>query len=1249
MLKENMKLGDLVSIWQLPKLEPKEIQENALDIMKLRYFIDLPGNKKETEYSQLCRRVSRTIAAFDINYASPVPIQIIEKSIYNDMMSHRFLFNSPALFSAGVGISTDPELYEVLYKDDPTSTDYLKIVHNKSKNQMMFACFTISIRDSIEGIFDSVKNAAIISKYGGGVGANFGNLREKNSPIAGGCGGKASGPISFMETWNTMGSVVVQGGKRRAALMGMLNSHHPDIEEFIECKTKDGNLSYFNISVAIDNKFMEAVFNDDIYELISPRDLKIVGTVKARELWDKICTAAHKHGDPGIFFIDIANNDSLLKKLPQYYIETTNPCVTGDTLVATPEGYKYAKDLDIGDNIVTVNGVGKIKSKEIHENLPVYKVTFSDGGYVKCTASHQFQAIKLKTGNSKKYGSKKWSFIPLKDLAVGDYVRIAPSYIPDNKINTHGMDEFDFGLLLGILLGDGTITENAINKKHIKISLGYDEEDWCLFIEKLLTKYNINYNIFKDGHVISININGDNVILEILKDYNIIGYSYDKEIPLEIINSNKNILKGLIDGYFSTDGNVNLKTNHPSIRLTSCNKKLIENVRIILNMFNIQTSYHIDKRESGIIQGRMCNARDKHTLIISGNSMLTFINNINMSNINKRNKLKEANINYSLTGNTWKVRIVSIEEIGTDTVYDFYEPETDTWLTNGYVSRGCGEQPLPNETSCNLGSINLEAFVEDGKFNFAEFSNQVFRAIYYLDLVIDATSYPLDIIEDRTKTIRSIGLGIMGLADACIRLNIKYGSDEFIDFCNKIAKILAKNSLIASAAIADIKGPFKLWDSVSEMLIKYGLGFRPNLSDIKTYTDALNGYCDMHIIVDSLNKSPEVPISFKSAINAIYEDVNTDDDKVIFTLLMQSIFNGNGLRNSRRLSIAPTGTISLLLNTSSSIEPNFAYEWTRTIVVDSNEKKDLKYYHKLYNNSNLEAGLLISAYDLTPMQHVEVVKTFAPYIDSAISKTVNLPSDATVEDVKKVYECCYKNNIKGITIYRDGSRSEQPIKRKTDTNKTDTDSKILTKIDSNINEIKNLEVSLDTPVKPVLKSSFKNRPKIMHGVTTKSDSPYGSIYITANFDEDSNMFETFISAGKSGSVSKSVTEALSRVISLALRNGVKIEDIIKTINNISGSEIWIYDTFDGKEVIVKSIPDAAGKMLEDLNKYYKKMINDNKFNTNKKIEPNNSYNEPLSHQDSFSHTKAYCPECGSKMIPGGGCSICPSCGWSSCR
>ena len=120
-----------------------------------------------------------------------------------------------------------------------------KLYDQFSDKQMLFACFTLGIPDSLEGIFDSVKKAGQISKVGGGVGANFGNLREKNAPISDGSCGNSSGPVSFMETWNTMGSVVVQGGKRRSALMAMMYSSHPDIEEFINCKTEEGKLSYF--------------------------------------------------------------------------------------------------------------------------------------------------------------------------------------------------------------------------------------------------------------------------------------------------------------------------------------------------------------------------------------------------------------------------------------------------------------------------------------------------------------------------------------------------------------------------------------------------------------------------------------------------------------------------------------------------------------------------------------------------------------------------------------------------------------------------------------------------------------------------------------------------------------------------------------------------------------------------------------------------------------------------------------------
>jgi len=306
-----------------------------------------------------------------------------------------------------------------------------------------------------------------------------------------------------------------------------------------------------------------------------------------------------------------------------------------------------------------------------------------------------------------------------------------------------------------------------------------------------------------------------------------------------------------------------------------------------------------------------------------------------------------------------------------------------------------------------------------------------------------------------------------------------------------------------------------------------------------------------------------------------------------------------------------------LLNTSSGIEPNFSYAWSRKVTVSSQEKRELTYYHRLYTKENEEKGLLIHAHELTPLQHVKAVAIFAPYIDSAISKTVNMPNNSTIDDVKKIFEYCYDNGIKGITIYRDGSRDEQPIKK--------------------------LDKNTIVEDKQKQESKVRSRPKFMQGVTTKCDSPYGSIYITANFDDDGKMFETFISAGKSGSVSKSITEALSRVISLALRSGVDIKDLIDTMSNISGSEIWVYDSLDGQEIVVKSIPDAASKMLKDLNNYYKLLLS-SENNIQKEIEIKS---EPT--LEKFGHYRNWCPECNAQMIQASGCSVCPSCGYSDCK
>ena len=801
-------------------------------LLEQRYFVprydpETKAVRNEKNFEEFARRVARTVASAEVNYSDSADwIRTIEKNIAADILGRRFLFNSPCLFSAAAGLTVIPELAGIIYKspDEMSIEDYRKLYDSRTKNQQLFACFVISVPDSIEGIFESVKNASIISKFGGGVGGNFGHLREHSSEIAGGTGGKASGPVSFMETWNTMGAVVVQGGKRRAALMGMLFDDHPDIFDFIDCKTEDGKLSYFNISVAVSDKLMEAAKNDEDFALLSRVDGSTVRTVKARELMNHICESAWKRGDPGVFFIDRARQDNMLKLGSEWEIESTNPC---------------------------------------------------------------------------------------------------------------------------------------------------------------------------------------------------------------------------------------------------------------------------------------------------------------------------------------------------------------------------GEQPLPNFTSCNLGSINVEMFADKDKgFDWGKFRAQVFRSIYYLDLVIDACSYPLEEIGKRTKAIRPVGLGIMGLADASIMQGIIYGSEEFNAFCRKLGGVLARSALSATVGIVkDANKPaFPEHELVSKLFERVNL---PTNQD--EYNAALQAMREAKIIPATLVNTLE-GFSFEEAQE-----------------ILPDVFAGN-MRNSRRLSIAPTGSISMILDASSGIEPNFAWSWNRRVMkTDGSGFENRDFWHKLLtpeqrneyraSGGHLSDRVYVTAYDITTQQHVNVTGIFAQVVDSGISKTVNLPNSATVEDVRRVYQDCYRLGCKGITIYRDGSRSFQPI------------------------EVKKEEAKPE-PEQEEKAKRVKARPGfMMFGKTIKDTTPWGSIYVTLNLD-GKDPFEIFVNVGKSGSEMKAMTEALSRVISIGLRSGCSLEDFIDTLKGLSGKEYWMLKC--DENYVVRSVPDAIALLLE-------KLINREAVTARR-------------------NDKALiCPECGSPLEMISGCEYCFSCGYSPCK
>ncbi|MBN2367726.1 adenosylcobalamin-dependent ribonucleoside-diphosphate reductase [Candidatus Woesearchaeota archaeon] len=266
--------------------------ENQLRIIYAKYLRrDEKGNVIETP-PQMYRRIAHTIASPEAEYKDQAAADALEEEFYNVLVSLDFLPGGRTMANAGTPV----------------------------KN--LANCFVIPVEDSMEGIFEAVKKAALIQKRGGGVGYCFSTLRPKNSWVSG-CSGVASGPISFMKVFNVMCSTIMQGN-RRGAQMATFHVWHPDIEEFISAKDDLTQLTNFNISVMVDDKFMRAVENDGEYELIDPKDNKVIRKVKAKELFDKIAYHAWKTGEPGVLFVDTANKYNTVRHLGEF--RATNPC-----------------------------------------------------------------------------------------------------------------------------------------------------------------------------------------------------------------------------------------------------------------------------------------------------------------------------------------------------------------------------------------------------------------------------------------------------------------------------------------------------------------------------------------------------------------------------------------------------------------------------------------------------------------------------------------------------------------------------------------------------------------------------------------------------------------------------------------------------------------------------------------------------------------------------------------------------------
>jgi ribonucleoside-diphosphate reductase alpha chain len=555
----------------------------------------------------------------------------------------------------------------------------------------------------------------------------------------------------------------------------------------------------------------------------------------------------------------------------------------------------------------------------------------------------------------------------------------------------------------------------------------------------------------------------------------------------------------------------------------------------------------------------------------------------------------------------------------------------------------CGEQPLLPYDVCNLGSINVGYYVKDGKMDWEAFKADIHLSTHFLDNIIDVNKYPLPEIDSLSKRIRRIGLGVMGFADACIKLGIAYDTNEGVNFGRKIMEFVDVEGKRESERLAGERGTFPEWA--------------------------------------------------KSIWGPDATCARDENGERIRPMQL--------LRNCNVTTVAPTGTISIIAGCSSGLEPLFAVAFMRNqagvMMPDVNEdfvaiaRKEGWYSDELMERIAKTGSVahaeipekwqkvFVTANQIAPEWHIRMQAAFQEHCDSAISKTTNFSHAATVEDVRKIYEMAFDMDCKGVTVYRDGSRDNQVLStgatekakeaREGGSPRREEDRAMLADLHSTVAEkeaeIERLKKALyDAEAENLQRRAKRSRPDHLRGTTIRKETPLGVMFVNITEDDKGQPFEVFLTLGKAGGSAMADAEAMGRMISLALRSGIPMMEIHKQLRGISSDRAVGL----GPNKVL-SVPDAIGIAIEEWHRNRITGVQQELMPTSQT--PGPEMTESLTHQvpaalrpkghgaaaemelhfglnhsaEAFIGT---CPDCGSQMEYAEGCVKCHVCGFSEC-
>lgn len=1058
--------------------------------------------------------------------------------------------------------------------------------------------------------------------------------------------GVASGPVSFMNIVNGTTEVVKQGGVRRGANMGIIRVSHPDVLRFIHAKNDQTSLTNFNISVTVTDDFMDAVerkqwfqtkFKDEawtqaVFDPLTNSDYVVYrrpngetvtfadrlafettdltdceieqppapGMVYAPDIWNRIIASAHKYAEPGIIFIDEVNrHNHMMASMGEIY--SCNPCVTGDTLVYTDYGlirmselYETQRDFDaVVDSRYGVEQTFVPSSKAFKTGVKrVFKLRTKEGYSLRATADHKIMTPQ--------------GYVPLGELRPGDKVHIL-----NRKGGFGTKGSLKLGRTLGWLIGDGHINRSA---NRVVLSFFGEEQTLAPMFAEYVNEFVAPLTVGDKGFypVAALAVKGraetrvnSERFYQIAEEY---GLTENKlQVPKIVFKGSENMQRGFLQALFSADGTVfDAENKGIGARLTSVSLGLLEDVQRLLLNFGIASRIYLNRRKAqmrmlpdgkGGLKEYSCQAY--HELNISRQNLAVFAEEIGFLQETKQQKLENA-LSHLTTGLKTEIFTARVKEItadGEEEVFDITVPGPHSFVANGIVIANCGEQFLHFNNSCNLGSIDVAKFYEkkgdgtnaDECVNWEKLAHVTHLCTRFLDNVIDTGYFPLPEIDDVVKRTRPVGLGIMGFADLCLKLKVTYGEDDSLELIEKVMGFIRRESWKASLELGEEKGVFPELEPNREAYAKF--------------------------IYNEIGISRDVPLT---------------------------------PRNYEVTTIAPTGTISLVAETSSGIEPNFSWAYVRRdtlgeryyvhtlaaealgVEVDQSDEESIKRAAEyVVENEDKLPDYFISAMDITSHQHVKVLAAAQKHVDNSISKTCNGAADDTIESVDELYRMARDLGCKAVSYYRDGSREGQVLtSMKADDKKAETTTTIETDFMPEVVKV----VADRQETAQSLAGERIERPRELQGSTWRIPFDGQNLYVTVNHD-GSQVLEVFATGP--------ISEGVGLLASKMLRGGFEVKEVARSLNKVTATHaVWF------NERLLTSPEQAVAECLLLIDRRLKNLPASER-----------QMSKALSKQTEAaknSGTKmssliGECPECGGQLEHASGCDFCRDCGYSKCR